>query len=662
MPTSDHPAAVSHPPIRPMPALAERPMSDGPAFFVSPEGDDAADGSRRAPWRSINHALTRLRAGDTLYLRGGSYFENVYCAAAGRPDAPITLRAYPGERVIIDGALPEFQRDPAAAWRPAPDGAPGEYVSARPYRNIRDVVGLFADSNIGLQTYWDPRDLRAGNELIIEEAKGICKPIYCGPGLWYDKQSGLIHIRLAHTHIPQAPEHLYEKLNYEGETDPRRLPLVIAPFAALPLHVDQGMYVRFQDLVFRGGGYVAVRLTFGVGIEFDGCAIYGATYPVWSKGTGPLKMTHCGVHGMIPPWGTRWENALYVYRPDRYPPFIPDESGRRHFSRLPSHALLVTEGGYEFETFYFPHNHDWDISYCEFSDGHDGVYLSGSNIRFHHNWVDALQDDGIYVSAPTPWFNTSVYIYQNCITSGITAIGAHARGGPGGDIHVFRNVIDLRKALQWERPSPGAPQGRFWHGHSVFFMHGSGRLLHLEAMHFYQNTVLFRSIHYAGATYASMLPGVPRRSFNNLFLYEGSLLRPFAIPDSEKYDLQMDGNLHWHITQGDMPLTPMMQKARSLPIGEAARKGCPSGLEARALIADPKLRAVAWDYRAMNDYRPTPESPALGRGIALPAVYEDPLRPPEGAAPDIGAFPRDAENLRVGIRGRIAAGNLEVPR
>lgn len=653
---------LSHPAIRPLPPLVDRPRAGGPDVFIATNGDDAADGSEKTPLRTINHALRRAEAGQTIYLRGGTYFESVYCAVAGTADAPITLRSFPGERVIIDGGIPEFQLDPANAWQPAADGVPGEFVSSKAYRNIRDVVGLFGDSNIGLQTYWDTRDFRAENELYSEETKRDPKPIWCGPGLWYDKLTGRIHVRLAHTHIKPCEDHLYEKVNYEGETDPRKMPMVVAPFASTPLFVDQGMYVRFQDLAFRGAGYVCVRLNFAVGVEFDGCTIYGGTYPIWSKGAGPLKMTHCGVHGMIPPWGTRWENSLRVYKPDQYPPFIPDKEGTRHFSRLPTHALIATEGGYEFEVFYFPHNHDWDISYCEFSDSHDGIYLSGSNIRFHHNVIDALQDDGIYISAPTPHHTTSVYVYQNVIASGITAFGAHARGGPEGDIYVFRNVIDLRKSLHWERPTAAAPEGKFWKGHSVFFMHGSNRLLHEEAMHFYQNTALLRSIFYAGATYASMQPGVPRRSFNNVFLYEGGLLRPFAIPNSDRYDLQMDGNLHWHITQGEKPLAPMMKLARALPLSEASRKGCPDGQEAHAIIADPKLLAVQWDKRAVNDYRLSPQSPAVGKGVALPAAYEDPFRPADNAAPDIGAFPLGSEPLRVGIRGRVTAGNIETPR
>jgi len=35
--------------------------------------------------------------GDTLYLRAGSYFENIYCALTGTEKSQITIRSYPGD-------------------------------------------------------------------------------------------------------------------------------------------------------------------------------------------------------------------------------------------------------------------------------------------------------------------------------------------------------------------------------------------------------------------------------------------------------------------------------------------------------------------------------------------------------------------------------------
>ena len=43
-------------------------------FYVSPAGDDQADGlSMRKPWRTLARALKGLRPGDTLYLAEGEY-------------------------------------------------------------------------------------------------------------------------------------------------------------------------------------------------------------------------------------------------------------------------------------------------------------------------------------------------------------------------------------------------------------------------------------------------------------------------------------------------------------------------------------------------------------------------------------------------------------
>lgn len=100
-------------------------MADSPSFFVDAgKGDDSREGTGDAPWRTIDHAVKHLRAGDTLYLRGGVYYENVYLALAGAPENPITIRGYPGETAIIDGGLREFYESPEERWEPVPD-SPG---------------------------------------------------------------------------------------------------------------------------------------------------------------------------------------------------------------------------------------------------------------------------------------------------------------------------------------------------------------------------------------------------------------------------------------------------------------------------------------------------------------------------------------------------------
>jgi len=43
--------------------------------------------------------------GDTIYLHGGTYTGNFTCSVSGTEALPITVQAYPGETVIIDGGL-----------------------------------------------------------------------------------------------------------------------------------------------------------------------------------------------------------------------------------------------------------------------------------------------------------------------------------------------------------------------------------------------------------------------------------------------------------------------------------------------------------------------------------------------------------------------------
>lgn len=670
----------SHPPLRPLAEPSERPKVEGPARFVDPaRGDDANDGTEAKSWKTINHGLSQVVAGETLYLRGGSYYENVYCAVAGTPDKPITIRSYPGELAVIDGGLAQFQTDPASAWEPVSDGVAGEYRSTAVHRNIRDVVGLTGDSNIGLQTYWYRRDLQADNELWISDPAEFLKPVYCGPGLWYDKQSGRIHVRLAHTKL-QLPEPAVEQVvRYQGETDARKLPLVVAPLDSIPLTVSQAMHVRFEDLVFRGGGYITVKLLMGIDVTFDRCTIYAGTYGIWAKSTGPLKMVECGVYGMIAPWMWRSENVLYAYSAKVAPPFIERESSteiqgstkpqqkavHRHIARLPTHAVVVTEGGYEFETFYYPHNHDWDVSHCEFTDGHDGVYVSGRDIRFHHNLVDNIQDDGIYVSSPTPYFSDNLFIYQNLIRRAVCGFGAHARGGPGGTIYCYRNVVDMRHPLRFSRPTPEKPAGDTPTGHAAWLVHNPDHIIHMENINFYHNTTITPMGHVFGA-YTSGMPFASheeskRRVFNNLCVYFGGAPR-YPVPwgyKRDKGDVALDGNLHWHSD----PAVPVPEAAayfktsREHPLSELNRSHYPDGFDAHSIVGDPKFQSFSTDRLQRLDLRLKSDSPAIGAGVAVPTEWPDPLRNDAAKKPDIGAIPAGGEPLRVGIGGRITAGD-----
>jgi hypothetical protein len=75
--------------------------------YVSPSGSDSATGTSAYPWRTLRRSLPALQAGDTLYVRGGSYKEQVCSITlhAGTADKRILVAAYPGERPVLIGLL-----------------------------------------------------------------------------------------------------------------------------------------------------------------------------------------------------------------------------------------------------------------------------------------------------------------------------------------------------------------------------------------------------------------------------------------------------------------------------------------------------------------------------------------------------------------------------
>jgi hypothetical protein len=479
-------------------------------------------------------------------------------------------------------------------------------------------------------------------------------PLYCGPGLWYDRDSGHIHVRLAHTYL-KTPG----LANYRGETDPRKLPLLIAPFGSKPLFVDMAKHVRFQDLVVRGGGHDCVVLQMGIDVELDNVTIFAGSYGLRARSTGPLRMVNSAIHGMIPPWAWRDENGLYTYTARSYDPFLPPAkpANERNIARLNTHALLVTEGSYEFEVFHYPYNHDWEIANCEFTDGHDGVYLSGRGIRFHHNLVERMQDDGIYLSSPSNYFNDDIHIYQNLIRDIFTTFACNNRGGPAGDIYIYRNLVDQRQGVPFSRPSPKNPAGGMLRGHG-FLAHGND-LLGIESLHFYHNTFITEtwSGSYAGRTWTVTHPRTRRSILNNLFVYLNRYPDP-AYP--EQHDIHMDGNLHWCPAADAKLPGGFLEKVREAKGSKLSAAKYPGGWEAHSLVADPRFAAFDSAVPAKNDYRLKPGSAAIGKGVVLPKELTDPLRPSGGMKPDIGALPLGVEVGGFGRQARVklpATGN-----
>lgn len=74
-------------------------------YYVSTTGNDTnGDGSFNNPWRTIQKAANLVSTGDTVYVRGGTYYEEVVIKnKQGNQNAWITFKPYNNENVIVDG-------------------------------------------------------------------------------------------------------------------------------------------------------------------------------------------------------------------------------------------------------------------------------------------------------------------------------------------------------------------------------------------------------------------------------------------------------------------------------------------------------------------------------------------------------------------------------
>lgn len=641
---------ASHQPPRPLPVASERPLEEGSAWFVHPaEGNDGWEGTKDRPWRTIGHAVTLLKAGQTLVLRGGTYYEHVAAKLIGTLELPITIRAYPGELAILDGGLREFFDQPGNSWEPCLGGAAGEFQSTRVYPELKaegdgpGVFGNFGDSLVPLQAYRFHGDVQSDNPYWnVENKVGGESFVYCGPGVWFDPETARIHCRLAHMKLPGL-----EGDNYRGETDPRKIPLVIAGGEEPPLKLTGCQNVRLQDLVLRGSRRPTLQIHDCRNIELDGLTAYGGHSAIQVRDTWGLRMQHCACRGIGAPWTFR---GMLKYRSVEARIFDAshwDPTGRD--------------------------NRDFEIRYCEFTDSVDGVFLGNvRGVHFHHNLVENATDDGVFLTAGTAYdgetWGGGMSFHHNRFVRILTTFAfgvGHGRQKTiplgegvtgkqtGRGVYIFANVFDFRRPVWYQWPTgPDAPQeitsrGRFAgdHGGPAW-----------EEMRIYHNTILAgdtpRYDYGCDGLIHGVRPGIDRQIYNNIVVLAkgtpGNTLPPVRCPN-----FRCDYNLFWSLTP-DKPLPKnLFAEFQASPRFEASRTTDMRRWTEHDMTADPCLTALSGDWRQPVDLKPTERTPVSPIFLELGAGWDKTFDAPGGRA--LGALSVGEQEWFVGIQGRLSA-------
>jgi len=84
----------------------------GSTYYVAKSGNDSNPGAETQPWLTIQKAANTMVAGDTVYIKQGTYNEQVLPQNSGTSGNYITYAAYTGDTVTIDGSsvsLPSYE-------------------------------------------------------------------------------------------------------------------------------------------------------------------------------------------------------------------------------------------------------------------------------------------------------------------------------------------------------------------------------------------------------------------------------------------------------------------------------------------------------------------------------------------------------------------------
>ncbi|MDB4224580.1 hypothetical protein N9850_12480 [Granulosicoccus sp.] len=513
--------------LGPVKSIVERAAPNGrdlrKSYFVdSIKGSNDHDGSFTRPWGSLKYSVEKLKPGDTLFIRGGTYDESdIQIRLDGNLDQPISIVGYPGETVIVDGSLTGLRQNFNSNWEllNSETALYGSTSKVDPSRHYLATINYEGVKERLITYYLNAERDASGFDDLIAEKMGVSKqPKYAGPGVY--NLDGRLFLRLAPPVEVAGLESRgidYEKLN------PDLLQMSVSSRDSI--FDISGDYLVFENIRVSGA-YKAFRIRSNSNnLEFRNVTVSSSAIGILAEGVvSSVTLDGVEIEGDFPSW-LAWS----------------DMKGSSAHSKPASHWLMKSVG------FSGKSVVDLVIKNSWFNDVFDGLVVGGSDIHVHNNSFSSI-DDMIQLASDS----SRIQINNNVVYGAGPSHNGKFDSELPGTKYIHHNLIDSTRKVLFSREDPEELLNKNQLGvlstipfprHNI---RGAGRG---DPWKIYNNTVVYDSTGYSidpGYQLWGQInsTGQMHEVYNNIFWDLG--LGIFTRRVSSKQVLQnYDGNIYW---------------------------------------------------------------------------------------------------------------------
>lgn len=437
-------------------------MVSAGTYFVATDGSDSNVGTIDSSWGTVKYGVSQLADYDTLYIRGGIYYEE-YISVKYLTGAFIS--AYQDESVEISGGIPDFREPNQDKWELF-DASINLYRSKDTY-GFGYMNAWLLDDDLHILQYEIMDNLISTNYGPVDGFN----PMYQGPGILLH-DDGHLYIRLENN-----PNDLIDALG--NPIDP--IPSDLNPdhhsisvfFAARILDIGKNANnITFKNLTLSHAEYVAYGSNRSSGNVFDGCKIFYGRYGFVLEFAGikNYEFKNCEFSNGTP---------QYVYWCD-----VKNRSYEVHEAYPEFQAAAITG--------MIP---GFNIHHNIFRDSFDALYIKGGseNVKITNNEFYNLRDD-----AMTFGIVSNVEVAYNImwkVGEGVSCDFKLDENSTIGDVYVHNNIIDASHYQHGGRV--GNFRGSTWPTWMIISPFGSHGDYYPPAWKIYNNTIISRRSGYA---------------------------------------------------------------------------------------------------------------------------------------------------------------------